>query len=236
MRTVRYAGLRIDSEVALPALPAWPDVDPCVERVRIVHGEFVPGASQPSWTHVWKDPDGSANLQVARLDPPSPDRPFRYRLRVPQQCDFLLDPQQGMIVIEGGGGVAANTLEHLLIDQALPRLVAARGMTTLHASLVRIGRRCVAFLGRSGWGKSTLASLLHQRGHPALCDDCAVLRIEAEYVSATPSYPGLRLYADSIKHALDGRATSGQVSDYSDKQRVIDIALPAAALGPHPRV
>ena len=162
------------------------------------------------------------------------NQPGRHLLRAPGHCDFILDVASGTIAVDALPGLADNTLEHLLLDQAMPRLLAGMGHLVVHASIVRLRHRAIAFVGRSGWGKSTLAALFHRRGHPALCDDCALLEHRDGQVFATPSYPGLRLFSDSIDQALDSAMPSGPVSDYSDKQRIIGLDLPSNLAGPQP--
>lgn len=184
------------------------------------------------WRHQWlDDDDGSVNLEVAALAASA----GQFLLRAPEQCDFILEPVAGTITVVPSAELAHNTLEHLLLDQAIPRLLDGQEQLVLHASLVRVGAGCLAFVGRSGRGKSTLSAMLHQRGYPALCDDCAVLDCLDNVVHATPSYPGFRLYSDSIDAALETQLEAcGPVSDYSDKQRIISVDLAPEMLAPCP--
>ncbi len=188
---------------------------------------------QPGWVHEWREADGTPVLQLAHSANPSGAHDGCL-LRAPTLCDFRIHPHAGTIDVDPHGDLDAHTLEHLLIDQALPRLLAGRGHLVAHASQVRIGSESALFLGRSGWGKSTLAGLLHQRGHPALCDDCVLLEVRDGQAFATPSYPGLRLYHDSIAQVAATIGALSPVSDYSDKQRVIGLMLPPEALEARP--
>src|SRR5690606_24332068 len=120
------------------------------------------------------------------------------------------------------------------LDQSIPRLLAGMGRQVVHASLVNIGPGALAFVGRSGWGKSTLAALFHRRRYPALCDDCALLERRDARVIAAPSYPGFRLYVDSIAAAQVGFRSIGPVADYTDKQRIIGIETTQESLLPQP--
>ena len=126
----------------------------------------------------------------------------------------------------------AHTLEHLLIDQALPRLLAGQGHLIVHASVASIQTRTALFLGSSGWGKSTMAGLLHRRGHQVFSDDCALLNPRNSRTLVTPAYPGLRLYEDSIEQAFPVPPITNAVSDYSNKQRVIGLTTPINLSGP----
>lgn len=232
-----YAGYRLLSEVPLPVLR---DVSSDGARaslcvvLRPVKLRQEPDRL-PNWRHRWCDEDDGVSLQVAALEESQGQQSAtRYLLRAPDQCDFILDPNVGTIEVDPEAGLANHTLEHLLLDQVIPRLLAGRGHLVIHASLVRFGTQTVAFLGRSGWGKSTLAALLHRHGLTALCDDCTLLEQRGGTVFAIPSYPGLRLYEDSITQALVDDLTSGPVADYSDKQRIIGLELPPDLLEPQP--
>ena len=157
----------------------------------------------------------------------------RFVLRAPHLCDFAIDANEGTVLVHPHDALDPHTLEHLLIDQVLPRLLAGRGHLIVHASQVRIGSGCVLFLGSSGWGKSTLAGLMHQNGNAAMCDDCVLLESREGRLLATASYPGLRLFQDSIDQAPTLARQLSPVSDYSDKQRVIGLDQPPGTHEPH---
>ncbi|GHC05490.1 hypothetical protein GCM10010080_19140 [Thermomonas carbonis] len=188
--------------------------------------------SAQAWQHEWREENGDLSLQVALLDSGTAADSSRYLFRAPGQCDFHLDPAARTIGVDALGELAENTLEHLLIDQALPRLLAQLGHFMVHASLAATSTGAVLFLGRSGWGKSTLAGLLHRRGFTALCDDCVLLELREGQVWATPAYPGLRLYEDSIDQVFASPQSLTPVADYSSKQRVIGLPLPTELLAP----
>jgi len=231
----RYGGYRVVSEIQFQALYAHPGRQ-TGWSVMIERGlAALAGVASPAhWRHIWRDDGDDVSLQLA-LVPATAEHPaVRYLLRAPSQADFLIDPSAASITVDATPELADNTLEHLLLDQAIPRLLAGRGHLVVHASVVHAGQHTVAFLGRSGWGKSTLAALLHDHGFPALCDDCALQELHDNQVFATPSYPGLRLYADSIAQAPGIAPGAGPVSDYTDKQRIIELALDPVLLEPQP--
>lgn len=115
-----------------------------------------------------------------------------------------------------------ETVQHLLLDQVLPYVLALRGEVVLHASGSVIDGTGVAFLGPSGMGKSTLATALGQRGHPVLTDDCAVVHWEGDQVLIEPSYPGLRLWPASVENLLaDDDTELTPMAHYSTKVRAV---------------
>jgi len=78
-----------------------------------------------------------------------------------------------------------------------------RGLFPLHAACVRIGDGAVAFAGRTGAGKSTLAAALARRGHVLVADDVCVFEPAAPGgPRVRPSFPRVKLWDDSMR-ALD---------------------------------
>lgn len=229
-----YAGFRVASRIPLLPLPCASD-DTAHPVIQIEHASPAKWnqAGVAEWLHSWRGHNGHPTLEVA-LAPGAGHESGERLLRAPGHCDFLVDPDNALVTVDGNDDLDAHTLEHLLLDQVLPRLLAARGHLMAHASLVQVGDRCVAFLGESGWGKSTLAGLLRRRGYTALCDDCARLDVTSGRVFATPAYPGMRLFADSIAKSFDDSPETTPVSDYSHKQRVIDLRLSPVQLDPRP--
>ena len=140
------------------------------------------------------------------------------------------------------GGSPPATLAQLFLDQALPLALHARGRFTFHASAVALGGQdLVAFLGPSGAGKSTLASsLVHPAEAPSsggvgarpptsadvlFCDDCLAVEPVAEGILAYPSYPSVRLWAESAGALFSDPAALPLASPRTSKLRA---SLPAA--------
>lgn len=97
-------------------------------------------------------------------------------LRYWRVCDFAIDRslQHATVRIMRGADVGLGAI---LVEGALPAMVLLlRGEGVLHASAVEIDGRAVAFVGRSGMGKSTLAALICRHGGRLVTDD--VLRYE----------------------------------------------------------
>jgi hypothetical protein len=95
--------------------------------------------------------------------------------------------------------VEGRTLRAALLGPALAVLLEQRGFLVLHASVVQVGARAIAFLGDSGWGKSTIAAALHARGHRLVSDDHAVLRFTATGVEVSSAFPQFKLWPDAAR-------------------------------------
>jgi hypothetical protein len=105
------------------------------------------------------------------------------------------------ILVHRTAGLEADVLSPLIIGPALGVVLHQRQRLALHASGAVLGGKAVAFLGASGWGKSTLAAALCGRGHKLFSDDIVALREDsrADFV-VLPGFQSLKLWPDSARH------------------------------------
>ena len=172
------------------------------------------GPSPERWDHHWRSPDGSVLLACAR-DGDS------YRLGMPGLATFLVEEGGAVITCHPHETLPPGTLEHLLIDQVLPRVLTHRGRLVLHAGCVATRHGALGFLGDSGAGKSTLCAEFARAGHPLLGDDGILVRPAAvSGFEALATYPGLRLLPDPLAHLFDDRSGGAQVAHYTEKRRL----------------
>jgi hypothetical protein len=111
---------------------------------------------------------------------------------------------------------AKSTVDHLLVDQIWPRIIAHAGQLVVHASAVETDQGAILFAGPSGRGKSTLAASLHQRGYPLLGDDAIVIRSDG----CMAVYPSLRLFPDSIRTLFASSPDQTEVTQFSAKRNI----------------
>ncbi|KAB8330901.1 hypothetical protein SD80_025240 [Scytonema tolypothrichoides VB-61278] len=114
-------------------------------------------------------------------------------------------PEAGEFFIHNGREILMNPLPG--VDEALLRtvllgpvlcvLLRQRGLLVLHASCIDINHKGVAFMGGSGWGKSTLATAFHNRGYDVLTDDVLPIQIKTGQPVVIPSYPQFKLCPDA---------------------------------------
>ncbi|SEF17122.1 hypothetical protein [Jiangella alba] len=171
MRTERQLlyGLRVASEVPLHqeravAAEGEPDVD-------IRWGDPV-----PLTTHA------PAGRVLAHLETDQPYYTFTqvadggWLLRFYRTCDFVVAPDGRSVRVHVVEGADPGIAGILTAGALLSFLVTIRGDVVLHASAVQIGGGAVAFVGRSGMGKSTMATLMCAAGGELITDD--VLRLD----------------------------------------------------------
>jgi HPr Serine kinase C-terminal domain len=154
--------------------------------------------------------DGSADVDV-ELGPrmTRPDMPRAPRAETIVGADEwqLTFDDVGVITVRGGSridvrpiaGVQARSIRLAVLGPAMGVLLQQRGFLVLHASVVDIGGRAVAFLGASGWGKSTMAAALHARGHRLVADDLAAVRIGRDGPEVHSGFPQMKLWPDAVR-------------------------------------
>lgn len=107
-------------------------------------------------------------------------------------------------VVEGGHTISFDVVSDVeeevvqgrILGEIMAGLLRQRGHLVIHACAVEKDGEAVAFVGESGWGKSTLAEFFCQNGYRLLTDD--VMALDGSTV--IPSYPQIRLRSDSAEH------------------------------------
>ena len=110
---------------------------------------------------------------------------------------------------------------HLLLDQVIPLFLNKWGRLVLHGSAVCAPSGAIAFVGATGAGKSTLTASFVSHGLPLLTDDCLLLEEQGGQLLVIPSYPGLRLWDDTISAITnDVKPAQSRVAHYTWKKRL----------------
>lgn len=176
MHTYEAYGLRIESAVPLPlpaASPGRPDLVLRRGEDREVPHERPPGARLAEVGR----PNHTIFYILSRNE-------THTILRYPGLCDFVGDSAFSRITIHLHPGADEGLLPVLIAGALLAIHLMLRQELVLHASAVEVDGQALAFVGRSGMGKSTLATALCTLGHPLVTDD--LLRVDA----GLSTYPG----------------------------------------------
>lgn len=103
------------------------------------------------------------------------------------------------ICVEAQPGTDEKSIRLFLLSNAMAAVLHQRNMIPLHASAIYHEDGIVLFCGHSGAGKSTTVTALQKRGYTVFSDDVCVLKNnEGGGLDALPSYPMIKLWADSF--------------------------------------
>ena len=156
-----------------------------------------------------------------------------YLLRFPGLADFEVSADGTVVVAFPTGGIDAATIEHLYLNQIVPLALSRQGRPAFHASAVSVPGGCIAFLGASGMGKSTLAASFALSGAAFLTDDALIIDDSGTGMLVMPSHASLRLWEDSVEALVGPDRVRADGVSYSDKARLLagpDLAHGAAPL------
>ena len=150
---------------------------------------------------------GRADVAIREGRPPAEDF---HRIR---EDEAIFAPKEAYLAFRGVGtcivrngreivvsrlpGSHDADLRLALLGPAIAVLLQQRGFLVLHASVVNVFGRAVAFLGDSGRGKSTMAAALHQRGHSLVVDDLAAVRVGDGEPWVCAGFPQFKLWPDA---------------------------------------
>ena len=165
--------------------------------------------------------DGRVGLSVEH------DERLGYRVWAPRHGCYIVDP-------DGRGVMAATPVgpawrwERLVLSQVLPLAAVLRGMEVLHASAIAVGDHAVAFLGRSGAGKTTLAAWTVALGARLMTDDVLAIETSETGVDAHRGGALARVDPDQLRQMSRAERTAlGPVRARSEKWHVEPTPGPA---------
>lgn len=104
------------------------------------------------------------------------------------------------ITIAAAPHVEDSRLRPPILGACMAVLLHQRSLLILHASAVVLPTGAVAFLGNKGWGKSTMAATLYERGHSFLTDDVLAVNVnDAVSPTVSPAFPQMKLWPSALK-------------------------------------
>lgn len=137
----------------------------------------------------------------------------------PLHSDVLFSIENGRsIVLHPLKPIELDVLQGWIVGILMATLLRQRGLFVLHGSAVAKGGAAAAFLGGSGWGKSTLAAAFTERGYHFLTDDMLVLDMSGEHPRVLPGHRFIRLHTDSASQFVEEIDDLPTVSAYTTKR------------------
>jgi len=120
-----------------------------------------------------------------------------------------------------------------LLGQVISFALLKKRIEPLHATVVVFDGAAVAFLGDSGYGKSSLAAACLHAGARLLTDDLLVIKYMGERWLAFPGPPRIKLFRESAEMYLGARAVGVHLYGPTSKL-VIPIRSDQAVQAPIP--
>lgn len=167
-------------------------------------------------------------IQIGKLDGPLPEPPHTGSdFHVTSEGAYFFWEQVGAFLVRDGKeitvepfpGVEERLIRLPLLGMVLAALLHQRGLLVLHASTVAINGSAVAFLGKKGWGKSTIAAALHAHGHRVVVDDMLAIDVAAtESPMVHPGFPQLKLWPDVVASLGDDPETLDRLHSQVEKR------------------
>lgn len=161
-------------------------------------------------------PDSAEPELTVRVGPRPSDPELHFVFD--ELIEMSVDGDQS-IVVTPRAEVGPATIEHYVLDHAVPIGLTRLGDVVLHAAALVADDRAVLLFGPSGAGKSTASAWLVGRGWELLGDDSVRVEVSTRPCVVWPSYDGVRLNPDSLRYN-PGEVT-GLVADDGDKQRTV---------------
>jgi len=141
--------------------------------------------------------------KVAPLPDSLDERGAGFWVAQDQACHFrreagaFLASRGTELLVDPNPAAAAEVVRLSILGPGLGLILQQRGIFALHASAVVMDEVAVVFLGQNGAGKSTMAALMHARGHRLLADDVTPIDIADDGIRVVPSFPQIKLWPDS---------------------------------------
>jgi len=144
-----------------------------------------------------------------------------YLLRFPGLADFSVSADGKEVVAYPAQDTDVATVEHLYLNQLVPLALSRQGQPTFHASVVTVAGGAVAFLGKTGAGKSTLAASFALHDALFLTDDALLIEETADGCRVQPGHGSIRLWEDSLAALVDTDNARASGISYSGKARIL---------------
>jgi len=208
--------------------PELSQIQPGDADFRFELNDLLPNPANLSWIHHWyQDKNKKRSNYSVGLTPDG------YFFRFAAKANFRVSLPDRSIFCSPRSGTDTATIRHLLLDHVLPRLLVDDDELAIHASAIRTeDGRGVAFLGDSGWGKSTLAQSFNANGADLLGDDCLKLWVRGESLLGIASYSGCRLWSDSVQALFPGGVDALRMGEVTSKQRILRADVDGAEAVP----
>jgi hypothetical protein len=139
--------------------------------------------------------------------------------------EFLIAPDGRTIIYRLRAQMPGDAFFTYLISQTLSFALLKQGREPLHATVVGVHGKAIAFLGDCGQGKSSLAAAFLREGHLLLTDDLLVVSDSDGRLLAHPGPSRIKLYPDIARVLLGPLCHGVPINPHTPK---LVIPLPSS--------
>jgi len=225
---VRYRafGLSFDIDPPIPSLsPCDPATAPDVVcRLQQVERTSETAAiSVPWYESEWRDDaTGAVGLAIYR-------HANDYVLRYSDGAEFTINESADRIIGRYPVDCDPADVACYVTGPVAGVLLRMRGVTALHASVVEIDGKAIAFVGDACSGKSTTAAQFARMGFRIVTEDIAALSIDGDWIAVHPGCMEVALRPDTVAFMYGSSDALPKFSETWDKRRFDLTALGALA-------
>jgi hypothetical protein len=132
--------------------------------------------------------------------------------------EFLVSASGRCVDCRPAHGSSDESFQVYMLCQALSFALVEQGLEPLHATAVAVGDQAIAFLGGSGYGKSTIASHFVAMGHRIITDDVLILEETGETLLAHPGPPRVKLFPEGMPSVFADAAHDVPLNPVTEKK------------------
>jgi hypothetical protein len=147
--------------------------------------------------------------------------------------EFIVSSNGRRILCRRFPEASRESFQVYLLGHALSFALVQQQLEPLHATAVVVDGRAVAFVGSSGFGKSSVAARFLSAGYPIVTDDLLVLQPSGSAVFAHPGPPRIKLFPKVAARFLAG-VPAGTAMNGGTEKLVLPIADALACRTPVP--
>jgi hypothetical protein len=136
--------------------------------------------------------------------------------------EFLVSPDGRRILGHALKHASEESFKTYLLGHVLSFSLLRRGVEQLHSTTVVIDGSAVAFLGDSGYGKSSLGGAFLAQGHAVLTDDLLVLEKNGRGFHAHPGPPRIKMYPAMARRVLRSHPR-GEAMNHATRKLIIPL-------------
>lgn len=187
--------------------------------VNVQEGEVnIPQNLDPIWSLVDRGERYSTELHLYSLT----DNTHILDVKCEGSGKFLISEKSITIDWDEGG----TDSSHYFQTSALALWLELNNIPCIHANALEYKGKCIALIGPSGMGKSTLSAYLQKQGFTWITDDMLALHgLQAgQKCKVYPSWPQARMWPDSVSNTLD--QNTNDMQKVHERFNKLQVTLP----------